>query len=89
MNIGTPTTIQHKLLVSVGNRPHPKMPPKLMASDITACFAVTLKTLEVLADNLNTPFLGVILTTIQSLLENIEVNTTINSTYDSESQLLF
>jgi hypothetical protein len=49
------------------------MPPKLMASDITACFAATLKTSEILADNLNTPFLGVISTTIQSLLENIEV----------------
>ncbi|KAJ7866618.1 hypothetical protein B0H14DRAFT_2504313, partial [Mycena olivaceomarginata] len=48
------------------------MPPKLTANDITACFAVTLKTLEVLADNLNTPFLGVISTTIQSLLDNIE-----------------
>ncbi|KAJ7888394.1 P-loop containing nucleoside triphosphate hydrolase protein [Mycena olivaceomarginata] len=47
------------------------MPPKLTANDITACFAVTLKTLEVLADNLNTPFLGVISTTIQSLLDNI------------------
>jgi hypothetical protein len=49
------------------------MPPKLTANDITACFAVTLKTLEVLADNLNTPFLGVISTTIQSLLDNIGV----------------
>jgi hypothetical protein len=79
MNVGTPTTIQHKLLVRQELRA-PKMPPKLAVSDITACFAVTLKTLEVLADNLNTPFLGVISTTIQSLLENIEVNTTTNST---------
>ncbi|KAJ7799887.1 hypothetical protein B0H14DRAFT_3156281 [Mycena olivaceomarginata] len=47
------------------------MPPKIAASDITACFSVTLKTLEVLAVNLNTPFLEVISATIQSLLENI------------------
>jgi hypothetical protein len=50
------------------------MPPQVKASDIRDCFSVTLKTLNILADNLNTPFLGVISTTIQSVLENIEVN---------------
>jgi hypothetical protein len=50
------------------------MPPQVKASDIRDCFSVTLKTLNILADNLNTPFLGVISTTIQSVLQNIEVN---------------
>lgn len=50
------------------------MPPKLAAGNIAALFAVNLKTLEILADNLNTPFLGVIATTIQSRVKNIEVN---------------
>ncbi|KAJ7347561.1 hypothetical protein DFH08DRAFT_936977 [Mycena albidolilacea] len=48
------------------------MPPKLTTRNITACFAVALKSLEALADHLNTPFLRVISTTIQSLLENLE-----------------
>jgi hypothetical protein len=37
-------------------------------------FPVTQKTLENLADNLNTPFLEIISTTTESLLKNIEVN---------------
>jgi hypothetical protein len=50
------------------------MPPQVKASDIRDCFGLTLKTLDILAGNFNTPFLGVISTTIQSVLENIEVN---------------
>ncbi|KAJ7832892.1 P-loop containing nucleoside triphosphate hydrolase protein, partial [Mycena olivaceomarginata] len=47
-------------------------PPRLTTNSFTACFPTTLKTLELLADSLNTPFLGVISTTAQSLLENFE-----------------
>jgi hypothetical protein len=50
------------------------MPPQLLNNNLTACFAVTLKSLEILGDNLNTPFLPVIINTMQALLENIEVN---------------
>jgi hypothetical protein len=50
------------------------MPPQLLNNNLTACFAATLKTLEILGDNLNTPFLPVIITTMQALLQNIEVN---------------
>jgi hypothetical protein len=50
------------------------MPTQLLNNNLTACFAVTLKSLDILGDSLNTPFLPVIITTIQALLENIEVN---------------
>jgi hypothetical protein len=52
----------------------PKMPPQLLSSHLTGCFAVTLKTLEIIGDNLDTPFLPVISTTAQALLANIEVS---------------
>lgn len=49
------------------------MTPQLTANTLTACFTVTLETLEILVENLNTPFLGVISVTAQSLLDNFEV----------------
>ncbi|KAJ7866582.1 hypothetical protein B0H14DRAFT_2573315 [Mycena olivaceomarginata] len=43
-----------------------------IAASIVTFFPVTQKTLEILADNLSTPFLEIISTTTESLLENIE-----------------
>ncbi|KAJ7802532.1 P-loop containing nucleoside triphosphate hydrolase protein [Mycena olivaceomarginata] len=49
------------------------MPPHLtVAVDLSACYTVTLKTLEILAHTFNTPFLVIISTTTQSLVENFE-----------------
>lgn len=52
------------------------MPPEPLpdSSNLAACFTMTLKTLDILAHSLNTPFLGVICATAQSVLENMEVN---------------
>ncbi|KAJ6568966.1 hypothetical protein B0H19DRAFT_1256656 [Mycena capillaripes] len=52
---------------------------------ITSCLTVTADTLEILSDSLNTPFLGVISTTTQSLLKNIE---TIKQNKDDCAKLL-
>jgi hypothetical protein len=41
--------------------------------DITACIAVTAKTLGILASNAQTPFIEAISNTTQSLLQNIQV----------------
>lgn len=55
-----------------------KMPPQPSVTEarlnhITTCLTVALDTLEVLSDSFNTPFLGVISTTTQSLLKYVQV----------------
>lgn len=55
------------------------MPPQptvaeLRMNNIHTCLIAAVNTLEVLADSLNTPFLDVISSTTQSLLQNIQVN---------------
>jgi hypothetical protein len=41
---------------------------------LTTCFTITVETLEILANSLQTDFLEAIANTTQSLLKNIEVN---------------
>jgi hypothetical protein len=41
---------------------------------LTTCFAITVETLEILANSVQTDFLEAIANTTQSLLKNIEVN---------------
>jgi hypothetical protein len=65
------------------------MPPHLtVAVDLSACYTVTLKTLEILAHTFNTPFLVIISTTAQSLVENFEVNPAIKTRYYRDSQVV-
>jgi hypothetical protein len=59
---------------------HPiKMPTKhtdtqVRLNTLITCFAITVDTLEVLANGLNAAFLEAIANTTRSLLKNIEVN---------------
>ncbi|KAJ7502196.1 hypothetical protein B0H11DRAFT_1907313 [Mycena galericulata] len=53
------------------------MPPQpvvtqVRLNNISSCLTVTADTLEILANGVRTPFLGAILNTTQSLLENIQ-----------------
>lgn len=46
---------------------------QIRLQNVAACLTITANTLEIIADSLNTPFLGAIVATTRSVLENIEV----------------
>jgi hypothetical protein len=50
---------------------------QIRLNNIITCLTVTADTLQILANSLNTPFLGAISNTTQSLLKNVQVNSTV------------
>jgi hypothetical protein len=42
--------------------------------NLATCLTMTINTLQVIVDSMNTPFLGAILNTTQALLKNIHVS---------------
>jgi hypothetical protein len=64
---------------------------QIRLNHITACLTLTADTVKLLASSLNTPFLEAISNTTQSLLKNIQVNSTvyiITTRFDQLSQTI-
>jgi hypothetical protein len=50
---------------------------QIRLNNITTCLTATVETVQILASSLNTPFLVAISNTTQSLLKNVQVNSTV------------
>jgi hypothetical protein len=57
---------------------HPNMPPSTIAKNrqenVVICLTMATNTLQIIADNFETPFLGAIINTTHAVIENIQVS---------------
>jgi hypothetical protein len=58
--------------------PPPPTVTQIRLNNITTCLTVAMNTLKVLADSVKTPFLVAISSTAMSLLNNIQVNLSVD-----------